>query len=149
MPEGSGWDWNVLAWDGGRFRLAEGAGITSHHDLEPTFTKPAFVCRAADFEDPVFRTVTSEELPALSHRFGGCPPVVVAFEADAGGVDPVTSAPACQQLSIVREEGFVCVFSDEALPREWNVDRPGRQAVGSSSTTTPYASNPTYKKSSH
>jgi hypothetical protein len=43
LPEGSGWDWNVLARDGGRFRLAEGAGITRHHDLKPTFTNPAFV----------------------------------------------------------------------------------------------------------
>ncbi|UXY25163.1 hypothetical protein [Streptomyces sp. HUAS TT20] len=33
---------------------------------------------------------------------------------------------SCQQLNIVREEDFVCVFCDEALPREWNVDQPGR-----------------------
>ncbi|WP_405387488.1 MULTISPECIES: hypothetical protein [unclassified Streptomyces] len=39
--------------------------------------------------------------------------------------------PACRQLNIVREEDFVRVFCDEALPGEWNVDRPGRQAVGS------------------
>lgn len=32
---------------------------------------------------------------------------------------------SCRQLSIVREEDFVCVFCDEPLPREWNVDRPG------------------------
>ncbi len=102
LPEGSGWDWNVLAWDGGRFRLAEGADITCHHDLDLTFTNPAFVCRPADFEDPVFRTVTSEELPALARRFGGCPPVVVAFEADAGGVDPVTCLVAAERLDIVQ-----------------------------------------------
>ncbi|WP_191294726.1 hypothetical protein [Kitasatospora herbaricolor] len=34
--------------------------------------------------------------------------------------------PSCQQLNIVREDDFVCVFCDEALPREWNVDRPRR-----------------------
>ncbi|MFJ7949761.1 hypothetical protein ACIQ6K_40235 [Streptomyces sp. NPDC096354] len=34
--------------------------------------------------------------------------------------------PACQQLNIVREEDFVCVFCDAALPPEWNVDWPGR-----------------------
>ncbi|MBO1332679.1 hypothetical protein J3486_15705 [Streptomyces sp. VRA16 Mangrove soil] len=33
--------------------------------------------------------------------------------------------PSCRQLSIVREQDFVCVFCDEALPREWNVDRLG------------------------
>ncbi|MFF4429670.1 hypothetical protein ACFYZ4_10925 [Streptomyces sp. NPDC001513] len=30
--------------------------------------------------------------------------------------------PACRELNIVREEDFVCVFCDGALPREWNVD---------------------------
>lgn len=33
--------------------------------------------------------------------------------------------PSCQQLNIVREEDFVCVFCDEALPLEWNVDGAG------------------------
>lgn len=33
--------------------------------------------------------------------------------------------PSCCELSIVREGDFVCVFCDEALPREWNVDWPG------------------------
>lgn len=33
---------------------------------------------------------------------------------------------ACRQLNIVREEDFVCVFCDEALPRQWNVDGPRR-----------------------
>ncbi|MEV6206971.1 hypothetical protein [Kitasatospora sp. NPDC051914] len=32
--------------------------------------------------------------------------------------------PACEQLNIVREADFVCVFCDGSLPREWNVDRP-------------------------
>lgn len=34
--------------------------------------------------------------------------------------------PSCRQLNIVREEDFVCVFCDEVLPQEWNVDRSGR-----------------------
>lgn len=34
--------------------------------------------------------------------------------------------PACGQLNIVREEYFVCVFCDEELPQEWNVDGAGR-----------------------
>ncbi|MEU9163940.1 hypothetical protein AB0D29_27175 [Streptomyces sp. NPDC048424] len=29
--------------------------------------------------------------------------------------------PACRELNIVRDEDFVCVFCDGALPREWNV----------------------------
>lgn len=33
---------------------------------------------------------------------------------------------ACGQVNIVREEDFVCVFCDEELPREWNVDGAGR-----------------------
>ncbi|MFE9929625.1 hypothetical protein [Streptomyces sp. NPDC005533] len=30
--------------------------------------------------------------------------------------------PACRELNIVREDDFVCVFCDGALPRKWNVD---------------------------
>ncbi|MEV7443173.1 hypothetical protein AB0O22_18890 [Streptomyces sp. NPDC091204] len=30
--------------------------------------------------------------------------------------------PACRELNIVREDDFVCVFCDGALPRQWNVD---------------------------
>ncbi|MFI1092099.1 hypothetical protein [Streptomyces sp. NPDC020917] len=32
---------------------------------------------------------------------------------------------SCAQLNVVREQDFVCVFCDEVLPPEWNVD-PGR-----------------------
>ncbi|MFF1958713.1 hypothetical protein ACFVWX_17205 [Streptomyces sp. NPDC058220] len=35
--------------------------------------------------------------------------------------------PSCRELSIVREGDFVCVFCDEALPLEWNVDGAGRK----------------------
>ncbi|MEU6806464.1 hypothetical protein [Streptomyces neyagawaensis] len=34
--------------------------------------------------------------------------------------------PSCHELNIVREEDFACVFCDEALPREWNIDQPRR-----------------------
>ncbi|WP_371614576.1 hypothetical protein [Streptomyces sp. NBC_00454] len=37
--------------------------------------------------------------------------------------------PACRQLNIVREGDFFCVFCDEALPREWNVDRPAARLL--------------------
>ncbi|MEU4266193.1 hypothetical protein ACYCCF_29930 [Streptomyces argenteolus] len=30
--------------------------------------------------------------------------------------------PSCHRLNIVREEDFFCVFCDEVLPMEWNVD---------------------------
>ncbi len=30
--------------------------------------------------------------------------------------------PSCHELNIVREEVFVCVFCDEDLPLEWNVE---------------------------
>ncbi|MFE2913173.1 hypothetical protein [Kitasatospora indigofera] len=33
--------------------------------------------------------------------------------------------PACQELNIVREEHFVCVFCDTGLPGWWNVDDGG------------------------
>ena len=30
--------------------------------------------------------------------------------------------PSCREVSIVREDDFVCVFCDDDLPGEWNVD---------------------------
>ena len=33
---------------------------------------------------------------------------------------------SCHELNIVREGDFVCVFCDEDLPPEWNVDGEGR-----------------------
>ncbi|KOU21927.1 hypothetical protein ADK52_22845 [Streptomyces sp. WM6372] len=38
--------------------------------------------------------------------------------------------PSCSQLNVVREEDFVCVFCDEDLPREWNVDWTGVDWTG-------------------
>ena len=34
--------------------------------------------------------------------------------------------PSCRELNIVREGDFVCVFCDEDLPPEWNVDGEAR-----------------------
>ncbi|MEU2261357.1 hypothetical protein ABZ557_13970 [Streptomyces sp. NPDC019645] len=72
---------------------------------------------------------------------GYCPdvsswPAVAAALDQAGIVRPsgfthkvvFRRCPACQQLNIVREEDFVCIFCNKALSREWNVDRPGQQA---------------------
>ncbi|MFF3014833.1 hypothetical protein [Streptomyces sp. NPDC057939] len=70
---------------------------------------------------------------------GYCPDIdswpAVAEALDAAGIEHpphfthevvFRRCPACDQLNIVREGDFFCVFCDEALPREWNVDRVGR-----------------------
>ncbi|WP_328673596.1 hypothetical protein [Streptomyces sp. NBC_00328] len=36
---------------------------------------------------------------------------------------------SCQQVNVVREDDFVCVFCGEALPSGWNIDQEGCQAV--------------------
>ena len=38
---------------------------------------------------------------------------------------------SCQQVKVVREDDFVCVFCDEALPSGWNIDQEGCRAVTS------------------
>ncbi|MEU9798904.1 hypothetical protein [Streptomyces sp. NPDC051000] len=66
---------------------------------------------------------------------GYCPDIsswpAIAEALDAAGIEHPCGfthevvfrrCPACDQLNIVREEDFICVFCDEALPREWNVD---------------------------
>jgi hypothetical protein len=70
---------------------------------------------------------------------GYCPdsgswPVVSAALDRAGIAHPAgftqdvvfRRCPSCQQVNVVREQDFVCVFCDELLPREWNVDGDGR-----------------------
>ncbi|MFD9338867.1 hypothetical protein ACFWBF_31430 [Streptomyces sp. NPDC060028] len=70
---------------------------------------------------------------------GYCPDVsswpAVAKALDAAGIERpwgfthevvFRRCPACGELNIVREEHFVCVFCDEELPREWNVDGAAR-----------------------
>ncbi|MEU8793697.1 hypothetical protein [Streptomyces sp. NPDC048643] len=103
LPEGSWWDWDVLAWDSGQFRLAAGYDLSYHHGMELAFTSPLFVSCPATFHDPVFRAPTLEELLRVQRQLGGTPPVLVAFEADAGGSEPVSCLVAAERLDIVQE----------------------------------------------
>jgi hypothetical protein len=67
---------------------------------------------------------------------GYCPDVgswpSVADALDRAGVErprafthPVVfrRCVSCQQVNVVREGDFVCVFCDGALPSGWNIDR--------------------------
>lgn len=68
---------------------------------------------------------------------GYCPDVsswpAVAEALDRAGISRPASfthavvfrrCASCGQLNIVREEHFVCVFCDAALPADWNVAEP-------------------------
>ncbi|MEU2673059.1 hypothetical protein ABZ622_30205 [Streptomyces sp. NPDC007164] len=102
LPEGSWWDWDVIAWDPGRLSLAAGWDLAYHHGLELVFDDPGFVSCPATFQDPVFRDPTSEERARVARQLGEELPVVVAFEADAGGREPVSCLVAAEKLKIVR-----------------------------------------------
>jgi hypothetical protein len=116
LPGGSWWDWEVSVWDGCLLRPAAGHDLTYHHGLQVIFTDPGFVsCPSAfqdtafqdpafqdpAFQDPVFREPTVEETARLRRALGGTPPVVPAFEADAGGPGPVSRLIAAQGLDIL------------------------------------------------
>ncbi|MGJ5752827.1 hypothetical protein FB563_0935 [Streptomyces puniciscabiei] len=101
LPEGSWWDWEVIVWDGGQLRPAAGYDLTRHHGLEVVFTAPALVSCPPAFQDPVFREPTAEERARLRRTPGGTPPVVVAFEADGGGPEPVSCPIAAEGLDIL------------------------------------------------
>ena len=105
LPEGSWWDWEVIVWDGGQLRPAAGYDLTHHHGLELVFVAPAFVSCPQAFQDPVFRAPTDEETARLVRALGETPPLVVAFEADAGGREPVSCLVAAERLDIL--PGFV------------------------------------------
>ncbi|MFC6599601.1 hypothetical protein [Kitasatospora paranensis] len=91
----------MIGWDAVAFRLAAGYDLCYHHGLELVFADPAYVACPTAFQDPVFRAPTPEEAAAVARRLGGTPPVLVAFEADAGGPQPVTCLIAAATLDVV------------------------------------------------
>ncbi|GAA0270931.1 hypothetical protein GCM10010302_05610 [Streptomyces polychromogenes] len=103
LPEGSWWDWDVVALDGGQLRLAASYDLTYLHGLELVFGDPVFVSCPTGFHDPVFRPPSPDELMKVARQVGEKPPIVVAFEADAGGQEPVSCLIAAERLEIVQE----------------------------------------------
>jgi hypothetical protein len=115
LPEGSWWDWEVIAWDAGQFRLAAGYDLTYYHGLELVFSDPTFVSCPAMFHDPVFRGPTNDEVLRVTRQFGEGPPVLAAFEADANGREPVPCLVAAERLEIVHET-VLRYWRDDAAP---------------------------------
>ncbi|MFJ8188102.1 hypothetical protein [Streptomyces sp. NPDC096105] len=106
LPEGSWWDWDIVAWEPGRLRLGAGHDISYAHGLELVFGDPVFVTCPAAFQDPVFRAPTPDEVRLIARQVGEAPPVLVAFEADAGGPSLASGLIAAGQLDIVQETVF-------------------------------------------
>ncbi|MCX4579512.1 hypothetical protein OHB41_41300 [Streptomyces sp. NBC_01571] len=106
LPEGSWWDWDVVEWNAGRLRLGAGHDISYAHSLELVFTEPVLVRCPAVFHDPVFRAPAPEEVRLVADQIGETPPVVLAFEADAGGPDRASCLIAAGQLEIVQGTVF-------------------------------------------
>ncbi|WP_306324577.1 hypothetical protein [Streptomyces venezuelae] len=103
LPKGPWWDWDVLSWNAGQLRLAAGHDLTYHHGLELVFDDPLFVSCPSSFQDPMFRAPSPDELLKVARRLGREVPVVVAFEADAGGQEPVPCLIAAERLKFVQE----------------------------------------------
>ncbi|MFE7710800.1 hypothetical protein ACFU6I_34620 [Streptomyces sp. NPDC057486] len=106
LPEGSWWDWDIVAWNPGRLRLGAGHNISYAHGLELVFSDPVFVTCPAAFQDPVFRAPTPDELRLIARQVGEIPPVLIAFEADAGGSSLASGLVAAGQLAIVQGPVF-------------------------------------------
>ncbi|MFF9076730.1 hypothetical protein ACF1A9_31215 [Streptomyces sp. NPDC014872] len=98
LPQGSWWDWDVVAWNAGQLRLAAGHDLTYHHGLELVFADPALVSCPSNFQDPAFRAPSPDELLRVTRQLGEEPPAVVAFEADAGGPEPGL-VPHCRRAT--------------------------------------------------
>ncbi|MFD5257727.1 hypothetical protein ACFWM5_33535 [Streptomyces bobili] len=107
LPDGSWWDWDIVAWDPGRLRLGAGSDISYVHGLELVFSDPVVVmCPSSFFQDPVFRAPTPDEVRLIARQVGEIPPVLIAFEADAGGPSPASGLIAAGQLDIVQGTVF-------------------------------------------
>ncbi|MFF5976070.1 hypothetical protein ACFY7C_31625 [Streptomyces sp. NPDC012769] len=100
LPEGSWWDWTVLRYDGSRLTLAAGHDLTYHHGLEVVFTDTLYMRCPTDFMDPAFREPTPRERAEITRLVGDEPGVLVAFEADGGGTEPVSCLIAADGWAI-------------------------------------------------
>ncbi|NKE63679.1 hypothetical protein FXN61_45975 [Lentzea sp. PSKA42] len=87
-------------------RLGAGHDLTYHHDLELVFRDPVLVQCPTAFQDPVFRVPRPEEALAVTRQFGEAPQLLVVFEADAGGTEPVTSLIAASSVEMVQGTVF-------------------------------------------
>ncbi|MFJ5548803.1 hypothetical protein [Streptomyces sp. NPDC093225] len=115
LPEGSWWDWDVVVWNAGGLTLAAGYDLAYHHGLELVFVDAMFVSCPSVFYDPAFRAPTADELLRITRQLGEEPPVVVAFEADAGGREPVSCLVAAARLDIV-QENVLRYWREDAVP---------------------------------
>ncbi|WP_405484023.1 hypothetical protein [Streptomyces sp. NBC_00009] len=106
LPQGAWWDWDIVAWDPGRLCLGAGHDVSYAHGLELVFSDPIFVKCPAAFHDPVFRQPTPDEVRLVVRQVGETPPVLVAFEADAGGPALVSGLLAAGRLDIVQGTVF-------------------------------------------
>ncbi|MFJ4715260.1 hypothetical protein [Streptomyces sp. NPDC088785] len=106
LPEGSWWDWDIVTWAPGRLRLGAGHDISYAHGLELVFSDPVFVTCPAAFQDPAFRAPTPDEVRLIARQVGEAPPVLVAFEADAGGPSLASGLVAAGRLDIVQGTVF-------------------------------------------
>ncbi|MFJ9060273.1 hypothetical protein [Streptomyces sp. NPDC102409] len=93
----------MVAWDPGQLRLAAGHDLSYSHGLQLVFDDPLFVSCPSSFYDPTFRAPSTDELRRVSRQLGEEPPVVVAFEADAGGQENISCLIAAERLEIVQE----------------------------------------------
>ncbi|MFC8277894.1 hypothetical protein ACFUJR_36270 [Streptomyces sp. NPDC057271] len=101
LPEGSWWDWRVAGHDGSRLRLVAGYDLAYFHGLELVFTDASYVRCPFAFLDPEFRAPTDEERATVVRLLGEEPVVLVAFEADGGGTEPVSCLVAAEALDVV------------------------------------------------
>ncbi|WP_148018390.1 hypothetical protein [Streptomyces sp. OR43] len=106
LPGGSWWDWDIVAWEPGRLRLGAGHDLSYAHSLELVFSDPVFVACPAFFQDPVFRAPTPDELRLVAGQVGETPPLLIAFEAEAGGPVLACGLIAAGKLDIVQGTVF-------------------------------------------
>ncbi|MGW3233024.1 hypothetical protein [Kitasatospora sp. NPDC001095] len=90
----------MWSWRPGELRLAAGYDLGYHHGLELVFADPRYVRCPDSFQDPVFRPPTPEEWRLVERQCGEEPGVLVAFEADGGGAEPVSGLIAAGGVEV-------------------------------------------------
>ncbi|MGS2619235.1 hypothetical protein ACVCAH_32625 [Micromonospora sp. LZ34] len=71
-------------WNGSELRIAAGYDLAYHHGLELVFTDVDYLACPTRFSHPQFRAPTLDECETVRRYVGAEPPLVVAFDVEAG-----------------------------------------------------------------
>ncbi|MGH8792100.1 MAG: hypothetical protein ACRDXX_05570 [Stackebrandtia sp.] len=112
LPDGAWPDWEVPHRNAEEPRLASHYDLACRHGLEVAFSDAVYVSCPMYFQDAAFREPTPDEHVAVERMSGERPPLLVAFDADAGGGGTVACLVAAAGVEVTLGLVYRCRRDD-------------------------------------